>query len=36
MTKAQVKAVLEYGAKKGYKTTKEFTTEEIKTVLSEL
>ena len=36
MTKAQVRAVLEYGLKKGYKTTKEFTKEEINQVLSEL
>lgn len=33
MTKEQVKKVLEYGIKKGYKTTKELTDEEVDLIL---
>lgn len=36
MTKHQVKAVLEYGVRMGYETTKELTDEEIKQVLDSL
>ena len=35
MSKAQVKAVLEYGIDKGYKTTVELTDEEVDTVLAD-
>lgn len=34
MTKQQVKKVLEYGLGKGYKTTAEFTDEEVDLILS--
>jgi ribulose bisphosphate carboxylase small subunit len=36
MTKIQVKTVLEYGLKKGYKHTGEFTQEEIDEIISKL
>lgn len=36
MTKQQVTAVLKYGLKKGYKTTAEFSDEEINEVLKQL
>lgn len=35
MTKEQVRTVLEYGIKKGYKTTAEFTDTEVDNVLNQ-
>lgn len=34
MSKEQVKSVLEYGIKNGYSNTREFTDEEVDTILS--